>query len=224
MGYTFYSGDISFTDLITQTGHGGPAWLGSALPAIAVIIFALIALLSSIYALSEGVEITRLWFWLGILSAISIIINVTYLFYWMHDYFHEWVNLINPGVVVAFIGAVVIVLSRTRSRKRMSEPMYSESRNNRCRLWAVGIFLTGIAAAITGLIIDLLTGAREEIIKYEQGLYDTTPIHRDVSYQLCNTTESRVLWIIGSILLVIGVIGIYYYTKKHEKVLDSFDE
>lgn len=92
------------------------------------------------------------------------------------------------------------------------------------RLGAVVIFLSGIAAAIAGLTIDLITGKREEIMRYEEGSYGTTFIHRDVAYQLCNTTESTIVWIIGAILLAIGAYGIYYYSKKHGEVLDSLDE
>jgi len=121
--YTVFSFDISFADLITQTGDGGPAWLGSALPVILVIGCASMALLSIIYSLWEGEEYTTLWCCLGIISVVSIIINAFYLLYWMHNNLCVWVNIINIGVVVAFIGALIMLFSQPDLRERLSSPL-----------------------------------------------------------------------------------------------------
>lgn len=110
----FFSFNVNFIDLITGAGNGGPAWAGSALPVVAVIIFASFTLLTVIYNLVEDVEDTKdakFWSLLGIISAGCIIFNAVYLLCWMYYYSGEWVNLVNPGIVIAFIGAVIMVFS-----------------------------------------------------------------------------------------------------------------
>lgn len=106
--------DISFIDIISNTGNGGPAWIGSALPIIAVITFASFTLLNVIFNLVEDVENAKdikFWSLLGVCSAGCIIFNAFYLLFWIHYHYGEWVNLINPGIVVAFIGAVIMIFS-----------------------------------------------------------------------------------------------------------------
>ncbi|MFC2017857.1 zinc-ribbon domain-containing protein [Chloroflexota bacterium] len=109
-----FASNISFIDLITGASNGGPAWVGSALPVIAVITFASFTLLTVIYNLVEDVEDTKdakFWSLLGIISAGCIIFNAVYLLFWMYYRSGEWVNLVNPGIVIAFIGAVIMVFS-----------------------------------------------------------------------------------------------------------------
>lgn len=111
----FFSFNISPIDLINGSGNGGPIWVGSALPVIAVIIFASFTLLTVIFDLVDGVEDagdTKFWSLLGICSGGCIIFNAFYLLLWMYFHSGEWVNLVNPGVVMAFTGAVIIVFSR----------------------------------------------------------------------------------------------------------------
>ncbi len=114
--------DISISDLLTQTGEGGFVWVGSAFPIILVILFASLAFLFTIYSLLEGKENTKFLYWLGILSAISIIVNAVYVLYWMYDNYQEWVYIINPGVILAFVGASVMILGHPEFRKAISEP------------------------------------------------------------------------------------------------------
>lgn len=114
------SWDMDVSYLISDIWGTWSLWFGAALPVIAVIMLASIALLSSIYALLERKEDTYLWGRLGILSGGFVIINVIYLLFWMRNEYSEWVNIVNPGVVVVFIGAVVMALSHPGFRNRFS--------------------------------------------------------------------------------------------------------
>lgn len=122
--------DVSISDLLTQTGEGGFVWVGSALPVILVIMFASTAFLFVVYSLLEGKENTKFLYWLGVLSVISIVANAVYILYWVYDSYNEWMYIINPGVILAFIGASVMILGHPEFRKAISEP--------RCILQTVG--------------------------------------------------------------------------------------
>jgi len=114
--------DISISDLLTQTGDGGFLWVFSALPIILVIIFASTALLFVVYSLLEGKEQTKFPYWLGLLSVMSIVANAVYVVYWVYDNYNEWVYIINPGVILAFIGASVMMLGYPEFRQAISQP------------------------------------------------------------------------------------------------------
>ena len=114
--------DVSISDLLTQTGEGGFVWVGSALPVILVITFASTAFLFAVYSLLEGKENPKFLYWLGVLSVISIVANAVYVLYWVYDSYEEWVYIINPGVILAFIGASVMVMGYPEFRKAISEP------------------------------------------------------------------------------------------------------
>ena len=111
---SIFSFNIRFIDLINGSGNGGPAWVGSALPVVAVIIFASFTVLTVIYNLVADIEDAKdakFWSLLGLCSAGCIIFNALYLLFWMYYRSGEWVNLVNPGIVIAFIGAVIMVFS-----------------------------------------------------------------------------------------------------------------
>lgn len=114
--------DISISDLLTQTGEGGFVWVGSALPIIMLIIFASTAFLFVVYSLLEGKSGTRFLYWLGILSAACIIGNAIYVLYWIYDNYQEWVYIINSGVILAFLGASLMLLGHPEFRMAISEP------------------------------------------------------------------------------------------------------
>lgn len=103
--------DVSASDLITQTGNGGPSWAGSALPVVLVIIFASAVLLSVAYSLYGQAAAKALWAWLGILSALCVIANAVYILWWVQDQTDQWVNIVQAGSIVAFVGALVVAFS-----------------------------------------------------------------------------------------------------------------
>lgn len=111
------SDDVSAGDLITKTGDWEWWWPGSVLPLILMIIFASVVLLSIGYSLWRGVMTRSLWVWLGVLSALCVLGNAVYFLWYVHDRFGEWVNIVNVGFVIAFIGALVVMFSSIGSRR-----------------------------------------------------------------------------------------------------------
>lgn len=111
--------DMHLPDLISDPwGVEWSLWIGSALPLIAAIILASITLLSVIYYSLKGKENAYLWGRLGMLSGMSIIVNALYILFWWSHHFSEWmINIVNPGVIVAFCGAVIMSLSYPGFRK-----------------------------------------------------------------------------------------------------------
>ncbi|MFC2017682.1 hypothetical protein ACFLTQ_00050 [Chloroflexota bacterium] len=110
--------DMNITYLITDTTNWWSLWVGSALPVIGIIILASTILLFAVYSLLKGTENTYLWGRLGILSGIFIIINALYIFFWMRNHFGEWMNILDTGAVIAFVGAIIITLSHPGFRKK----------------------------------------------------------------------------------------------------------
>ena len=117
--------EISISDLMTQTGEGGFVWVGSALPIIMLIIFASTAFLYVVYSLLEGKANTKFLYWLGILSAICITANAFYVLYWIYDNYQEWMYIINSGVILAFLGASVMVLGHPEFRQAIAQPRHT---------------------------------------------------------------------------------------------------
>lgn len=111
------STDISARVLISETGNGGLTWAGSALPLILMIVFASIVLFSVIYSLFTKVATSELWAWLGALSALCVISNAVYILWWMHDNFHQWVNIVHSGSILAFVGAFVVMFSASSDKR-----------------------------------------------------------------------------------------------------------
>ena len=108
------SADLSAGDLIDAEGV---SWAGSALPLILMIIFASVVLLSIGYSLWRGVMTRSLWVWLGVLSALCVLGNAAYFLWWVYDYSKEWVNIVNVGSVLAFVGALVVMFSTIGIRR-----------------------------------------------------------------------------------------------------------
>ena len=104
--------NISASDLLGRNG-----WLqqsdyaGSALPLVLMIIFASIVLLSVAYSLWRQAATKALWACLGTLSALWVIANAVYILWWLHDRTDEWVNIVQAGSIVAFVGALVVAFS-----------------------------------------------------------------------------------------------------------------
>lgn len=111
------SWDMNFLYLISDVWGTWSLWFGSALPVIGVIICASIAFVSSSYSLFGGQKNIYLWRRLGILSAGLVLTNAIYIIIWMRNEYSEWINIINPGVILAFIGSAIMALSYSSTKK-----------------------------------------------------------------------------------------------------------
>jgi len=115
--YTFrihgYSANVKATDLLTSDID----WIGIGLPVLLIIIFSSVVLLSVIIAFLTKMSLRPLWSSLGILCIWAVIGSAGYMIYWLAegagagvvvgDTGHV-VNIVAPGVVMAFIGAIIV--------------------------------------------------------------------------------------------------------------------
>jgi hypothetical protein len=110
---------------------------------------------------------------------------------------------------------------------------------NRRRLGALVLFLSGIAGLVWGSLRYLETATRVEIIAREP---DTSTLDDllsllagkipselpdvDVLRQVYHphAVESLVVWIIGAIVLIAGLVGSWYYAKKRSETLRSIEQ
>lgn len=109
--YLGFSEDVSASDLITETGNGGPIWAGSALPLILMIVFASLVLISVIYSFAAKTATRSVWSSLGTLCAWCVIGNAVYLLFWYQDNYQLWMNIVAAGSILAFVGALVVLFS-----------------------------------------------------------------------------------------------------------------
>jgi ribosomal protein L40E len=106
-----YSANVSAGHLLTTKTD----WAGTGLPVLLIIIFASILLLSVIIGFLTRRTLKPLWFMLGMLCIFAVIGNAGYILVQIHRSTAEWVNIIAPGCVLAFVGAVIASISgRTR--------------------------------------------------------------------------------------------------------------
>lgn len=110
--------DMNISYLITDTADWWSLWFGAALPIIGIILSTSAILLFTAYSLFKRTENTRLWGRLGILSIILIIINALYILFWMRNHFGEWMNILDAGAVIAFVGAILVIFSHPGFRKK----------------------------------------------------------------------------------------------------------
>ena len=110
--------DMNISYLITDTTSWWSLWIGAALPAIGIVVVASIAVLSILHSLWKGLEHDYLWGRLGLLAVAFVIVNALYIFIWMRNHFGEWINIVDPGVVIVFVGALILALSQLRFRKK----------------------------------------------------------------------------------------------------------
>lgn len=113
--------DVTASDLMTETDNWELTWAGSALPVILVIIFASIVLLSVAYSFWTRVVTTGLWAWLGTLAALCVIGNAVYFLWWVYDHSDEWVNIVQAGSALAFVGALVTMFSSVGGKRATEE-------------------------------------------------------------------------------------------------------
>jgi ribosomal protein L40E len=115
------SRNVSASDLLHQSlwplRLQQPDYAGSALPLVLLITFASIVLLSVAYSLWSQRATRALWAWLGSLSALCVIANAVYILWWLHDRTDQWVNLVQAGSIVAFVGALVVAFSSIGSKR-----------------------------------------------------------------------------------------------------------
>ena len=104
--------NISASDLLGRNGLLQKSdYAGSGLPLVLMIIFASIVLLSVAYSFYRRAATRALWAWMGSLSALCVIANAVYILWWVHDRTNDWVNIVQAGSIVAFIGALVVAFS-----------------------------------------------------------------------------------------------------------------
>ena len=89
---------------------------------------------------------------------------------------------------------------------------------NRFRLAAIVIFLAGVAGMVIGAIRYSETATRFPSSTSGPGLITLNPTYHP------HETEGIIVWIIGQILLIIGISGIYYYTRRHGEILQSMND
>ena len=55
----------------------------------------------------------RVWGTLGLLALMSVVANALYILWWLHgsQATREWINIVHAGFIVAFIGALVVMVS-----------------------------------------------------------------------------------------------------------------
>ena len=106
------SPDVSAGDLLGQNGLLQRSdYAGSALPLVLLIIFASVVLLSIAYSVYRQAATQALWVWLGLVSALAVIANAVYILWWVHDQTDQWVNIVQAGSIIAFVGALVVLFS-----------------------------------------------------------------------------------------------------------------
>jgi len=101
------SANLSVSDLLKAKTD----WAGVGLPVLLIIIFASVLLLSVIIGFLTRRTLKPLWFMLGMLCIFAVIANAGYVLVQIHRSTAEWVNIIAPGCVLAFVGAVIVSIS-----------------------------------------------------------------------------------------------------------------
>jgi hypothetical protein len=112
--YTARSGGASANVSVSDLLKAKTDWAGTGLPVLLIIIFASILLLSVIIGFLTRRTLKPLWFVLGMLCIFAVIGNASYIVVQMHRTTAEWVNIIAPGCVLAFVGAVIVSISGRR--------------------------------------------------------------------------------------------------------------
>jgi len=92
---------------------------------------------------------------------------------------------------------------------------------NRAILAALAAVAGGLVAIICGVLwycetASVPSSPLEELLRKLQGLPPNT-YHP-------HTTEAIILWVIGSILLIIGLVGSWYYAKKRSETLHDTEQ
>lgn len=89
------------------------SWVGSGLPVLLWTISILILVVSIMYSLLKNRETKSLWAWLGMLCALCVIGNAIYLtlYFHNHPYLGVSTNIVQAGSIIAFIGAIVVLIS-----------------------------------------------------------------------------------------------------------------
>jgi hypothetical protein len=107
-----YSVNISPSELLSHKLVESN-WAGSGLPLLFVIILAVVILLCTISSLATRRTMTRVWGTLGLLTLMSVVANALYILWWLHgsQATREWINIVHAGSIVAFIGALVVMVS-----------------------------------------------------------------------------------------------------------------
>lgn len=108
---------VDVTQLIWKTGDWEFAGLGSALTLLAMIVCASVIAMSTIYSVLRGMATVRLWIWLGGLASVFVIANALYILNRIHDVSGQWMNILNGGSVIAFVGALVVILGAATVRR-----------------------------------------------------------------------------------------------------------
>jgi len=65
------------------------------------------------------VEVGKFWTLLGFISLVCVIANAGYVLWWVYDNANERSNIVRAGSILAFIGAMVVLVSSTVSQRRM---------------------------------------------------------------------------------------------------------
>jgi len=102
-----YSSNVSAGHLLTTKTD----WAGTGLPVLLIIIFACIVLISVILGFLAKRTLKPLWLALGMLCIFALIGNAGYILSKVHGSTGEWVNIIAPGCVLAFVGALIVSIS-----------------------------------------------------------------------------------------------------------------
>lgn len=104
------SADIKVSDLLSRDSVLD--WKGSGLPIVVVIAVAGLVILSLLIAVFRNKATKGLWSSLGSLGMIAVLANAGYILWWHYDNTrpHQWINIVNTGSVLAFAGAVIIMI------------------------------------------------------------------------------------------------------------------
>jgi amino acid transporter len=107
-----YSVNVSPSDLLSHR-LAESNWAGSGLPLVFVIILAVAILLCTVTSLVTRKTLARVWGMLGLLALMSVVANALYILWWFHGSQpgEEWINIVHAGSIIAFIGALTVMVS-----------------------------------------------------------------------------------------------------------------
>jgi hypothetical protein len=104
--------------LINTTQGEWPMWAGTMLPIIILLLLATITLLSIIYSLIRRNATRGLWAILGFFSILCIISVSIYFLWWVNNRYIEPGNIIHAGSILAFVGAIIVMLSSALKKRK----------------------------------------------------------------------------------------------------------
>ena len=103
--------DVKVNDLFDIVEYGEARWELLCLPIILFAVIASLVLLSCVYSLVKKTKTGCLWGLLGFLAPLCVIGNGAYFGWLIYDDMGELHYFVNTGVIVAIIGALIVMFS-----------------------------------------------------------------------------------------------------------------